>query len=202
MCPNSGNVLLCQSASYACQDDGAGAQKCLPRDDSFLDSVDESTTMPWASCSLSNAKLPSKCLFDFQCNCMDYANVNCYCSPSDAWRTGRKKAENCTTSSGEVGVCDVGKYCRTKDHYQECAVAPYLPRSTSLYSDCTNDNDQLKIFILYSWLRHNNFVCRMSLVKRHMSLLLLVAYTTSVICRIIRTKAKKLRCVHEELDCV
>ncbi|CAH0478200.1 unnamed protein product [Peronospora belbahrii] len=156
MCPNSGNVLLCQSASYACQDDGAGAQKCLPRDDSFLDSVDESTTMPWASCSLSNAKLPSKCLFDFQCNCMDYANVNCYCSPSDAWRTGRKKAENCTTSSGEVGVCDVGKYCRTKDHYQECAVAPYLPRSTSLYSDCTNDNDQLKIFILYSWLRHND----------------------------------------------
>ncbi|KAG6961259.1 hypothetical protein JG688_00009186 [Phytophthora aleatoria] len=139
-CPNGGDVLLCQSASYACQDDGTGAQKCLERDDSFLDSVDSSTAMPWMQCSQSNASLPSKCLFDFQCTCMDYANVDCYCTPPDAWRTGRRTADNCTTSSGEVGSCDEGKYCRTKGSYQECATAPYLPSSTSLYSDCTDDS--------------------------------------------------------------
>ncbi|KAG2506883.1 hypothetical protein JM18_009364 [Phytophthora kernoviae] len=138
-CPNGGDVLLCESASYACQDNGSGTQTCLPREDSFLDDVDSSTTMPWMECSTSNASLPSKCLMDFQCTCMDYANVDCYCTPTDAWRVDRSTAENCTTSSGEVGACDEGKYCRTKDNYQECAVAPYLPTSTALYSDCTDD---------------------------------------------------------------
>ncbi|CEG49770.1 uncharacterized protein PHALS_07516 [Plasmopara halstedii] len=138
-CPNGGNVLLCQSASYSCQDDGTGVQRCLERDDSFLASVDDKVTTPWAQCSQKNATLPSKCLFDFQCICMDIANDDCYCMPPDAWRTARRPAESCTTSSGEIGSCDEGKYCRTKGSNQECAIAPYLPSSTSLFSDCTND---------------------------------------------------------------
>ena len=138
-CPNGGDVLMCQSESFACQDDGTGSRKCLVRDDSFLDSIDNKTTMPWAACSQSNTSMPSKCLFDFQCTCMDYANVDCYCTPTDAWRTGRETAKNCTTSTGDVGSCDTGKYCRTKNSYQECALAPYHPDSTSLYSDCTTD---------------------------------------------------------------
>ncbi|KAE8890645.1 hypothetical protein PF005_g7385 [Phytophthora fragariae] len=138
-CPNGGDVLLCESSSFACQDDGSGTQKCLERDDSFLDSVDSSTTMPWAQCSFNNASLPSKCLFDFTCLCNDYANAECYCMPPDAWRTGRGTAATCTTSSGETNACDEGKYCRTKGSSQECATAPYLPSSTALYSDCTAD---------------------------------------------------------------
>jgi hypothetical protein len=140
-CPHGGDVLLCESASYACQDDGTGAQKCLERDDSFLDDVDSSTTMPWWQCSSTNASLPSSCLMDFECICMDYANADCYCMPPDAWRVDRSTAENCTTSDGAVGYCDEGQYCRTKGDYQECATAPYLPSSTALYSDCTDDGE-------------------------------------------------------------
>lgn len=138
-CPNGGDVLLCQSESYSCQDDGTGKQKCLERDDSFLDSITNKVTTPWAECSQKNASQPSKCLFNFECNCMDYQNDECYCMPPDAWRTKRTTAENCTTSGGDVGTCDKGKYCRTKDSYQECATAPYLPSSTALYSDCSSD---------------------------------------------------------------
>ncbi|GMF17145.1 unnamed protein product [Phytophthora fragariaefolia] len=140
VCPNGGDVLMCESASFACQDDGSGTQKCLERDDSFLDAVDDSTAMPWMQCSSTNTSLPSKCLFDFTCLCMDYANAECYCMPPDAWRTGRGTTANCTTSSGETNACDEGKYCRTKGSYQECAAAPYLPSSTALYSDCTDDS--------------------------------------------------------------
>ncbi|CAH0488261.1 unnamed protein product [Peronospora farinosa] len=136
ICPNGGTVLMCQSASYACQDDGTGTNKCLPRDNSFLDSINNKTRMPWTEC---DAKTSSKCLFDFECICMDYQNVNCYCQPPDAWRTERKIAKSCTTSSGIENTCDTGKYCRTKGSTQECAPAPYLPTTTSLYSDCSND---------------------------------------------------------------
>ncbi|TDH71401.1 hypothetical protein CCR75_007287 [Bremia lactucae] len=139
ICPNGGDVLLCQSASFACQDDGTGKQKCLNRDDSFLDSIDSKTAAPWMQCSLTNASLPSLCLFDFQCISLDNANLESYCLPPDAWRTGRSTAKSCTTSSGEVNACDEKKYCRTKDSYQECAAAPYHPSTTSLYSDCTAD---------------------------------------------------------------
>ena len=134
VCPNGGAVLMCQSASYACQDDGTGTNKCLPRDDSFLNTIDDSTTMPWAKCSQS-----STCLFGFECICMDYQNAKCYCQPPDAWRTERAVAASCVSSSGVENTCDTGKYCRTKGTTQECAPAPYLPTTTSLYSDCSND---------------------------------------------------------------
>ncbi|RLN06888.1 hypothetical protein BBJ28_00001999 [Nothophytophthora sp. Chile5] len=136
-CPNGGAVLMCESESYECQDDGTGAQACLPRTDAFLDTIDENTTISWSECSTMNASLPSKCLFDFECICMDYANVDCYCVPPDTWRFERSVAANCSTSAGDVGYCDYGEYCRTKDDYQECAEAPYMPDTGALYSDCT-----------------------------------------------------------------
>ncbi|CAI5735004.1 unnamed protein product [Peronospora destructor] len=139
ICPNGGTVLICQSASHMCQDDGTGTMKCLPRNDSFLDSITDTTRMPWAECNQVNVKVPSKCLFDFECIAIDYQNVHCYCQPPDAWRTERAIATSCTNSSGAENTCDIGKYCRTKGSIQECAPAPYLPTTTSLYSDCSND---------------------------------------------------------------
>lgn len=140
-CPNGGAVLLCADAAYECQDDGTGTQRCLPRAEAFLDEIDDSTTMPWAACSTSDTSLPSKCLFDFTCLCMDTANADCYCMPPDAYRLNRgAAAEGCTTANGTTNACDPGKYCRTKGSAQECAAAPYLP-GIQLYGECTGAED-------------------------------------------------------------
>lgn len=138
-CPNGGALLICEDPAYSCQDDGTGARRCLERDETFLDDIDDSTTSPWSPCSFTDTSLPSKCLFDFTCLCHDTANSDCYCMPPDAYRLNRgTPAASCKTSNGTENACDAGKYCRTKSDKQECADAPYLP-GLPLYSDCTGD---------------------------------------------------------------
>ncbi|KAF1332922.1 hypothetical protein FI667_g3260, partial [Globisporangium splendens] len=142
-CPRGGSVVLCSSPSYECQDaKGSGSkqgmQTCLPRDTSFLDSIDDKTTGPWNQCTVgTDSDLPTKCLFGFQCICDDLALKECYCMPPDAFRMSRGTPDSCKTSDGQVG-CDAGKYCRTKGSKQECADAPYLP-GLPLYAQCDGD---------------------------------------------------------------
>lgn len=140
-CPRGGSVVLCSSLSDECKDDVAspGNQTCQPRDPAtFLATVDAKSTGPWNKCSQSDATLPSKCLFAFECICDDYANKECYCAPPDAYRMGRGTPDGCKTSDGKTG-CDAGKYCRTKGDKQECADAPYLP-GLPLYAQCNAAN--------------------------------------------------------------
>ncbi|CAI5727546.1 unnamed protein product [Hyaloperonospora brassicae] len=139
VCPNGGDVLMCESLSYECQDDGKGGRACLERDDSFLDAVDNNTAIYWAECGVVDKSKPTKCLQPFDCSCNDDANSKCFCKPPDAWRAHRGVAKTCVTSKGKENACDSGKYCRTHDDKQECAPMPYPPTLTTLYSDCTND---------------------------------------------------------------
>uniref|UniRef100_A0AAV1U6T4 Uncharacterized protein n=1 Tax=Peronospora matthiolae TaxID=2874970 RepID=A0AAV1U6T4_9STRA len=138
-CPRGGQVLMCKSVGYECQDSGDGVQKCLRRDSSFLDKVDNKTATYWAKCSHTDHSLPSKCLGQFQCIATDFANKNSRCYPPDVWRGERAVAETCKSSDGKKNECDKGQYCRTHNDKQECAPMPYPPSGTSYLSDCTSD---------------------------------------------------------------
>uniref|UniRef100_M4BXQ1 Uncharacterized protein n=2 Tax=Hyaloperonospora arabidopsidis TaxID=272952 RepID=M4BXQ1_HYAAE len=139
VCPNGGDVLMCKSVGYECQEGDDGVQRCLRRDSSFLDKVDNTTATYWGVCSLTDPSKPSKCLGKFQCIALDVANKNARCYPPDVWRSGRGIAKTCTTSKGKQNDCDKGQYCRTHDDKQECVPMPYPPSGTSYLSDCTSD---------------------------------------------------------------